>query len=65
MLLLVPDKDATTRWTSGDPAADDLLRNWYVAVTRAQKLIAVGIEQGHLDALAVYLRTRQVPIMIG
>lgn len=65
VLLLVPDQDASTRWINGDPAADELLRNWYVAVTRAQKLIAIAIEQDHLGTLAEHLRTRQIPILIG
>jgi len=65
VLLLVPDEDAATRWISGDPAEDELLRNWYVAVTRAQKLIAVGIRPDQLHALAEHLRTRQIPMLMG
>lgn len=65
VLLLVPDDDASVRWIGGDPAADELLRNWYVAVTRAQRLIAVGIPQDHLDALARHLHARQIPVLIG
>jgi ATP-dependent DNA helicase UvrD/PcrA len=65
VLLLLPDDDASTRWIDGDPATDELLRNWYVAVTRTQKLLAIGIQEDHLDVLAEYLRTRQIPILIG
>lgn len=64
VLLLVPDDDANLRWISGDPGADELLRNWYVAVTRAQRLIAVGIQQDHVDALARHLHSRQVPFQV-
>jgi hypothetical protein len=65
VLLLVPDDDANVRWISGDPAADELLRNWYVAVTRAQRLIAVGIRQDHLDEIARHLHARQVPFLVA
>jgi hypothetical protein len=64
VLLLVPDDDASARWIGGDPASDELLRNWYVAVTRAKRLIAVGIQQGHIDALAGHLNTRLIPFLI-
>jgi hypothetical protein len=65
VLLLLPDSDARTRWIHGNPDADELLRNWYVAVTRARKLIAVGMRMDQLDDLAKYLEARQIPIFIG
>jgi ATP-dependent DNA helicase UvrD/PcrA len=65
VLLLLPDDDAGTRWISGDPATDEVLRNWYVAVTRAQMLIAIAIKQDHLEALTTHLDARRIPVLIG
>ncbi|WP_433727461.1 UvrD-helicase domain-containing protein [Actinoplanes sp. CA-051413] len=65
VLLLVPEDDAGVRWINGDPAADEMLRNWYVAVTRAQRLIAVGVQQDGLEAIARHLGMRGVPFVVG
>ncbi|MEU4159252.1 UvrD-helicase domain-containing protein [Actinoplanes sp. NPDC026670] len=65
VLLLVPDDDAGIRWINGDPATDELLRTWYVAVTRAQRLLGIGIGADQLPAITEHLRDRQVPVLIG
>ncbi|MFI1989096.1 UvrD-helicase domain-containing protein [Actinoplanes sp. NPDC020271] len=65
VLLLVPDDDVGSRWVDGDPAADEQLRTWYVAVTRAQRLLAIGLAAEQLPAITEHLRHRNVPVRIG
>jgi DNA helicase-2/ATP-dependent DNA helicase PcrA len=65
VLLLLPDDDAGPRWIDGNPSDDELLRNWYVAVTRAQHLLAIAIQPNHLDQLTAHLTAKQIPHRIG
>jgi DNA helicase-2/ATP-dependent DNA helicase PcrA len=65
VLLLAPDDDAGNRWVDADPAADEQLRIWYVAVTRAQRLLAIGLAAEQLPAITEHLRERHVPVIIG
>ncbi len=64
VLLLLPDSDTSTRWISGHPATDELLRNWYVAVTRAQKLVAIATRANQIQQLSEYLDTQQIPTLV-
>ena len=43
VLLLLPDAGSVQRWATADPATDEVLRVWYVAVTRARRLAAVAL----------------------
>ncbi|GAB1512601.1 UvrD-helicase domain-containing protein [Actinophytocola sp. KF-1] len=65
VLLLVPDDDAASHWASGNPSADELLRNWYVAVTRARRLLAIAIPPDDIDQLTEHLHERHVPLLLG
>jgi DNA helicase-2/ATP-dependent DNA helicase PcrA len=65
VLLLIPDDDVSSRWINGDPATDEMLRNWYVAVTRARRLISVGVAEDHIEVLARHLRAQGVPAAMG
>ncbi|GAA2617652.1 UvrD-helicase domain-containing protein [Paractinoplanes durhamensis] len=65
VLLLAPDNDVSSRWISGDPGADESLRGWYVAVTRAQRLIAIGVRTDQVEPLTAYLTARRVTNLVG
>lgn len=65
VLLLMPDSDTSSRWIGGDPDTDESLRGWYVAITRAQRLIAVGVQQDQVAVLTEYLTAWQVATLIG
>ncbi|MEU9223645.1 hypothetical protein AB0D40_04615 [Streptomyces massasporeus] len=49
---------------TGDPATDEVLRVWYVAVTRARRLAAIALLEEETDALARLLTERQVPVRV-
>ncbi|MEV6930223.1 ATP-dependent helicase [Dactylosporangium sp. NPDC051485] len=55
VLLLLPDDDILTRWRDGDPASDEILRTWYVAVTRARQMLALAIPADQLDGMERHL----------
>ncbi|WP_333738971.1 UvrD-helicase domain-containing protein [Streptomyces sp. IBSBF 2806] len=65
VLLLLPDAGSVQRWASADPAADEVLRVWYVAVTRARRLAAIALPQEETDTLARFLAGRHVPLRIA
>ncbi|MET7899514.1 hypothetical protein [Streptomyces mirabilis] len=48
--------------SSAGPASDEVLRVWYVAVTRARRLAAVALSEEESDALTRLLTERQVPV---
>ncbi|MEV5104743.1 hypothetical protein ACFQ7G_03995 [Streptomyces massasporeus] len=52
------------RLATGDPATDEVLRVWYVAVTRARRLAAIALLEEETDALARLLTERQVPVRV-
>lgn len=55
VLLLLPDNGSAQRWATADPAADEVLRVWYVAVTRARRLAAIALPEEETDLLAELL----------
>ncbi|GGR82585.1 hypothetical protein ADL01_23640 [Streptomyces sp. NRRL WC-3618] len=65
VLLLLPDAGSVQRWATADPATDEVLRIWYVAVTRARRLAAVALPEQETDALARLLTERQVPVRVA
>jgi hypothetical protein len=64
VLLLLPDAGSAQRWATADPATDEVLRIWYVAVTRARRLAAIALPEEETDALANLLAERGVPFRI-
>ncbi|MGW0047091.1 ATP-dependent helicase [Nocardia cyriacigeorgica] len=64
VLLLITPEDADTRWIHGDPETDELLRNWYVAVTRAESFVALAVRDRHVTAISSHLAAAGVPIVI-
>jgi hypothetical protein len=64
VLLLLPDTGSVQRWATSDPATDEVLRIWYVAVTRARRLAAIALPEEEVDALAHLLAARRVPVRI-
>ncbi|MFF7903644.1 UvrD-helicase domain-containing protein [Streptomyces sp. NPDC007920] len=65
VLLLLPDAGSVQRWATADPATDEVLRVWYVAVTRARRLAAVALPDEESDQLARLLVERQVPFRVA
>ncbi|WP_406122433.1 UvrD-helicase domain-containing protein [Streptomyces canus] len=64
VLLLLPDAGSVQRWATGDPATDEVLRVWYVAVTRARRLAAIALLEEETDALTRLLTERQIPVRV-
>ncbi|MEU1924593.1 UvrD-helicase domain-containing protein [Streptomyces albogriseolus] len=64
VLLLLPDAGSVQRWATADPATDEVLRVWYVAVTRARRLAAIALPEEETDALTRLLTERQVPVRV-
>ncbi|MFC7980153.1 UvrD-helicase domain-containing protein [Streptomyces cinereoruber] len=62
VLLLLPDLGSVQRWATSDPATDEVLRIWYVAVTRARRLAAIALPEEETEALANLLGGRRVPV---
>ena len=46
-----PDTDVTSRWRHCDPATDELLRTWCVAVTRARYLVGLAVQASEAAVL--------------
>ncbi|GAA4887555.1 UvrD-helicase domain-containing protein [Streptomyces coeruleoprunus] len=65
VLLLLPDAGSVQRWATSDPVTDEVLRVWYVAVTRARRLAAIAVPEEETDALAQLLTGRQVPVRVA
>ncbi|MEU5931036.1 UvrD-helicase domain-containing protein [Micromonospora sp. NPDC047187] len=65
VMLLIPDNDTSSRWINGDPDTGESLRGWYVAVTRAQRLITIAVQPEQIEALTEFLTARQVATLIG
>lgn len=65
VLLLLPDAGSVQRWDTAHPATDEVLRVWYVAVTRARRLVAVALPDEERDQLAPLLTERQVPVRVA
>ncbi|WP_329528617.1 hypothetical protein [Streptomyces sp. NBC_01462] len=65
VLLLLPDAGSVQRWATVDPATDEVLRVWYVALTRARRLAAVALPDEESDQLARLLTERQVPVRVA
>ncbi|MFE9112238.1 UvrD-helicase domain-containing protein [Streptomyces collinus] len=65
VLLLLPDAGSVQRWATADPATDEVLRIWYVAITRARRLAALALPEEETGALARLLTDRQVPVRIA
>ncbi|APU15186.1 MULTISPECIES: UvrD-helicase domain-containing protein [Actinoalloteichus] len=61
VLLLLPSNDAVRRWRHGDAAHDGTLRNWYVAVTRARRLLGVAVPDVLTHDLQVLLSAAGTP----
>lgn len=64
VLLLLPDAGSVQRWATADPATDEVLRVWYVAVTRARRLAAIALPESETGTLAELLRERDVPVRV-
>ncbi|MFE3830574.1 UvrD-helicase domain-containing protein [Streptomyces sp. NPDC059092] len=62
VMLMLPDAGSVRRWADGDPASDEMLRVWYVAVTRARRLAVLSVSQGEAEDLAQLLRRHEVPV---
>ncbi|MFF8281054.1 hypothetical protein ACF05T_34225 [Streptomyces lateritius] len=54
----------STASDTSDPAIDEVLRIWYVAVTRARRLAAIALPEEETEALANLLGGRRVPVRI-
>ncbi|MFJ5829566.1 UvrD-helicase domain-containing protein [Streptomyces sp. NPDC093089] len=65
VMLMLPDNGSVQRWAQGDPATDELLRIWYVAVTRARRLAALAVSEEEVEGLAQLLCQHAVPARIG
>ncbi|MFF3277328.1 UvrD-helicase domain-containing protein [Streptomyces chrestomyceticus] len=65
VLLLLPETGSVHRWATQDPADDEILRIWYVAVTRARRLAALALVESEIEPLAELLSQRQVPVRIA
>ncbi|MGC5040060.1 UvrD-helicase domain-containing protein [Streptomyces sp. DT190] len=65
VLLLLPDAGSVQRWATADPATDEVLRVWYVAITRARRLAAIALPEEETDALARLLTGHQVPVRVA
>ncbi|MFI5814974.1 hypothetical protein ACIA7S_28950 [Streptomyces sp. NPDC051643] len=65
VLLLLPDAGSAQRWDTADPATDEVLRVWCVAVTRARRLVAVALPDEERDQLARLLTERQVAVRVA
>jgi hypothetical protein len=61
VLLMLPETGSIRRWATGNPATDELLRVWYVAVTRARRLVTLAVPQEEADALTRQLEQHQIP----
>ncbi|GGW72856.1 UvrD-helicase domain-containing protein [Streptomyces xantholiticus] len=61
VLLMLPDSGSIQRWATGDPATDEVLRIWYVAVTRARRLVALAVPDEATEALTRLLEQHQIP----
>ncbi len=64
VLLLLPDPGSVQRWATADPATDEVLRVWYVAITRARRLAAIALPEDETDALAHLLAGWRVPVHV-
>lgn len=65
VLLLLPEAGSVHRWATQDPSADEVLRVWYVAITRARRLAALALPVEEINALAQLLTSRQVPSRVA
>ncbi|MFD3729606.1 hypothetical protein [Streptomyces sp. NPDC058671] len=61
---MLPYTGSVQRWATSDPATDEVLRIWYVAVTRSLRLAAIALLEEGIDALAHLLAARRVPVRI-
>ncbi|WP_101255797.1 hypothetical protein [Streptomyces barkulensis] len=64
VLLLLPDPGSVHRWTTGNPTTDELLRVWYVAVTRARRFATLAVPEEETKPLTNLLARHQVPTEI-
>ncbi|TWF92293.1 hypothetical protein FHX80_12613 [Streptomyces brevispora] len=64
VLLLLPDAGSAQPWATADPATDEVLRIWYVAVTRARRLAAIALPESETGTLAELLRGRDVLVRV-
>ncbi|WP_445277721.1 UvrD-helicase domain-containing protein [Streptomyces sp. DSM 41033] len=64
VLLLLPDAGSAQRWATANPATDEVLRVWYVAVTRARRLAAIALPESETDTLADLLGDHDVPVRV-
>ncbi|MET8029653.1 UvrD-helicase domain-containing protein [Streptomyces avermitilis] len=60
VLLMLPDTGSIQRWATGDPATDEVLRIWYVAVTRARRLVALAVHEDETEALTRLLDRHEI-----
>ncbi|MFJ5274554.1 hypothetical protein [Streptomyces sp. NPDC088358] len=65
VLLLLPDAGSTQRRDTADPATDEVLRVWYVALTHARRLATIALPDEENDQLARLLTERQVPVRVA
>jgi hypothetical protein len=65
VLLFLPDPGNIHRWATSDPAADEQLRIWYVALTRARRLTALAVPEDEAEPLLQLLTAHQVPAEIA
>uniref|UniRef100_A0AAU1ULM3 UvrD-like helicase C-terminal domain-containing protein n=1 Tax=Streptomyces sp. NBC_00119 TaxID=2975659 RepID=A0AAU1ULM3_9ACTN len=61
---MLPGIGSVQRWATADSATDEVLRIWYVAVTRAPHLAAIALPKEETGALAQLLTRRRVPVRI-
>lgn len=64
VLLFLPGPGNINRWATSDPATDEQLRIWYVAVTRARHLAALAVPEDEAEPLLQLLTAHQVPAEI-
>ncbi|WP_406344679.1 UvrD-helicase domain-containing protein [Streptomyces sp. NBC_01578] len=65
VMLMLPDAGSVQRWAHGDPASDEMLRIWYVAITRARRLAALAVSEGEVASLTRLLGRHEVPVRVA
>jgi DNA helicase II / ATP-dependent DNA helicase PcrA len=61
VLVMLPEEDTTERWRESDPADDEELRIFFVAVTRARRLLGLAARVDQADKIASLLNRAGVP----
>ncbi|MFF4652566.1 UvrD-helicase domain-containing protein [Streptomyces sp. NPDC001380] len=60
VFFLLPKEGSVRRWIDADPAQDETLRVWYVAATRARRLLAIGVRSEETPQLTAHLTAHRI-----